>query len=235
MGIHKVRKSVKAAAPSLQYEKALWKQGAKYVVGIDEVGKGAWAGPLTVVAVVIPQDKRIYKVRDSKLLKEVERESLYGRISEWCESWAVGHASNDECDELGMSGAQKLAVQRAIEGLSINADHFLIDGKWDFVGHLVGEDNVTTIIKGDTKCLSIASASVLAKVTRDRMMCDFHTKFPQYKFEDNKGYPSPQHIEALKNLGPCDIHRKSWAFMDQLSSHGIPRLRRPSAQGTLFS
>ena len=235
MGINKVRKSVKTTAPSLQYERVLWQQGVKGIVGIDEVGKGAWAGPLTVVAAVIPQDKRIYKVRDSKLLKEDERESLYSRISEWCKSWSVGHASNDECDELGMSGAQKLAVQRAIEGLSIKGDHFLIDGKWDFVGHLVGVDNVTKIIKGDTKCLSIASASVLAKVTRDRMMRDFHMQFSQYKFDDNKGYPSPYHIEALNNFGPCDIHRKSWAFMDQLTAHGIPRLRRPSAQGTLFS
>tara|TARA_B110000014_G_C20107478_1_gene582674 strand:- start:2 stop:709 length:708 start_codon:yes stop_codon:yes gene_type:complete len=235
VGIHKVRKSVKALAPSLQYEKTLWQQGVKHIVGIDEVGKGAWAGPLTIVAAVIPRDKRIYKVRDSKLLIEAERESLYGRIGDWCKSWAAGHASNDECDELGMSGAQKLAVQRAIEGLSIKADHFLIDGKWDFVGHLVGVENVTKVIKGDTKCLSIASASVLAKVTRDRIMRDSHTQFPQYKFEDNKGYPSPQHIQALKNFGPCVIHRKSWAFMDQLSSHGISRLRRPSAQGTLFS
>ena len=234
MDTRKVRKSIKSLAPTLEYEKFLWGKGLRYIVGIDEVGKGAWAGPLTVVAAVIPQGKRIYKVRDSKLLKEEERELLFVRIREWCETWAVGHASNDECDELGMSDAQKLATKRAIEGLHVRPDHFLIDGKWDFVGHLVGEKHVTSIVKGDTKCLSIASASVLAKVIRDRMMREYHSEFPNYKFADNKGYPSPKHIQALHDFGPCDIHRKSWAFMDQLSSHGVTRTRRPSPQGTLF-
>tara|TARA_B100000929_G_C15434215_1_gene395758 strand:+ start:377 stop:1084 length:708 start_codon:yes stop_codon:yes gene_type:complete len=234
MNTRKVRKSRKSLAPTLKYEKSFWEQGIRHIVGVDEVGKGAWAGPLTVVAAMIPQEKRIYKIRDSKLLKEVERESLFSRISEWCETWAVGHATNEECDELGMSDAQKLATRRAIEDLSVQPDHFLIDGKWDFVGHLVGVKHVTKIVKGDSKCLSIASASVLAKVIRDRMMRDYHSQFPHYKFADNKGYPSPHHIEALHDHGPCDIHRKSWAFMDQLSAHGVTRMRRPNPQGTLF-
>jgi len=234
MGTHKVRKSLQSASPNLKYEKYLWEEGVRYVAGIDEVGKGAWAGPLTIVAAIVPQEKRIYKVRDSKLLKEPERESLFSKISKWCVTWAVGHASNDECDELGMSESQKLAARRAIEGLSIVPEHYLIDGKWDFVGHAVGATKVTKIIKGDTKCLSIASASILAKVVRDRMMRNFDKQYPDYYFASNKGYPSPQHIEALQQWGPTSIHRKSWAFMDELKSHGVPRIVRPKPQGTLF-
>ena len=234
MGTHKVRKSLKSVPPNLKHEECLWGEGIRYVAGIDEVGKGAWAGPLTIVAVIVPQAKRIYKVRDSKLLKEPERESLFPKISEWCVTWAVGHASNDECDELGMSESQRLAARRAIDGLSLTPDHYLIDGKWDFIGHAVGPTKVTKIIKGDTKCLSIASASILAKVVRDRIMRDYDKEYPNYKFASNKGYPSPQHIEALHQWGPSKIHRKSWAFMDQLKSHGIPRVVRPNPQGTLF-
>src|SRR5438309_10234471 len=101
--------------PSLAVEKALWAEGHDVVVGVDEVGRGSWAGPISVGAAVLPRDRRVYKVRDSKLLTEVEREHLFGRLSEWC-TWAVGHASQVECDELGMSAAQKLAARRAIEG-----------------------------------------------------------------------------------------------------------------------
>ena len=119
MGTHKVRKSLKSLPPNLKHEECLWGEGIRYVAGIDEVGKGAWAGPLTIVAAIVPQAKRIYKVRDSKLLKESERESLFPKISEWCVTWAVGHVSNDECDELGMSESQRLAARRAIDGLSL--------------------------------------------------------------------------------------------------------------------
>ena len=234
MGTHKMRKSLKSSSPTLKHEKYLWGEGIRHIAGIDEVGKGAWAGPLTVVAVVIPQEKRIYKVRDSKLLRESEREALFPKVAEWCVTWAVGHATNHECDELGMSESQKLATKRAIEGLSFKPDHYLIDGKWDFVGHAVGTTNVTKIVKGDLKCLAIASASILAKVIRDRLMREYDFQYPYYKFADNKGYPSPQHIQALHEYGPCELHRQSWAFMDQLKSHGVTRIKRPNPQGTLF-
>src|SRR5438105_900169 len=101
---------------------------------MDEVGRGAWAGPLMVGAAVLPRDKRVYKVRDSKMLTEAERERLFDRIAGWCRAWAVGAASQPECDELGMSAAQKLAARRAIEELGLTPDHVLIDGNWDFVG-----------------------------------------------------------------------------------------------------
>ncbi len=219
--VPKLRKALKSSSPGRRYEQACWDQGIECVAGVDEVGRGSWAGPLTVGAVVIPRDRRIYKVRDSKMLNEAERESLYDRVTEWCEAWAVGHASEAECDELGMSAAQKLAARRAIEGLGQPVDHTLIDGNWDFVG---GE--TTKIVKGDANCLSIAAASIIAKVTRDRMMRAMAQEHPGYFFEDNKGYPCPRHRSALAEVGPCVVHRHSWAFMDGLPVNGVELRRR---------
>src|SRR5947207_5618769 len=152
--------------PSLRVERGLWDAGHQFVVGVDEVGRGAWAGPISVGAAVLPRDRRVYKVRDSKMLTEAERERLFDRIAAWCVAWSVGHASQEECDGLGMSAAQRLAARRALEGLGVTPDAVLIDGRWDFVGRA----NTRRIVKGDAICLSIAAASVLAKVTRDRLM-----------------------------------------------------------------
>ncbi len=196
--------------PSLKREQELWAQGHDVVVGMDEVGRGAWAGPLSVGAAVLPKGKRVYKVRDSKMLTEKERERLFDRIASWCVAWAVGHASQEECDGLGMSAAQRLAAQRAIEGLGVQPDKVLLDGRWDFVG------GATRIVKGDATCLSIAAASILAKVTRDRIMRAESVHFPGYDFELNKGYPCPRHKMALKAYGPTAIHRRAWVFMDHL-------------------
>jgi ribonuclease HII len=145
-------------------ERDLRLRGLDAIVGIDEVGRGSWAGPLTVGAAVVPLDRRVYKIRDSKMLTEDEREALFDRIAEWCVSWSVGHASAQECDELGMSDAQRLAARRAIMGLGMEPDHVLVDGNWDFVG------GATRIVRGDSTSLSIAAASILAKVSRDRIM-----------------------------------------------------------------
>ena len=198
--------------PSLRQERALWDGGHGVVVGVDEVGRGAWAGPISVGAAVLPQDKRVYRVRDSKMLTERERERLFDRIAGWCVAWAVGHATQPECDELGMSAAQKLAAQRAIDGLGLQPDAVLIDGRWDFVGL----PNTQRLVKGDARCLSIAAASILAKVTRDRMMRAEADNFPGYDFELNKGYPCWRHKMALKAWGPTSIHRRTWVFMDHL-------------------
>src|SRR6059036_1391825 len=105
--------------PGLDVERSLWDEGHDVVVGVDEVGRGAWAGPLSVGAAVLPRDRRVYKVRDSKMLTPVEREGLFDRLTDWCTAWCVGHASQQECDELGMSAAQKLAAKRAIDGLGV--------------------------------------------------------------------------------------------------------------------
>ena len=225
-----LRKALKRRAPGLSIERELWADGHEVVVGVDEVGRGAWAGPLTIGAAVLPRDRRVNKVRDSKALTEREREALFDRIAQWCSAWAVGHASQAECDELGMSEAQRLAARRAIEGLGVRPDRVLLDGNWDFVGGGI----TRKVVKGDATCLSISAASILAKVTRDRMMRLEDEHYPAYDFAWNKGYPCPRHKQALRGLGPSAIHRRSWAFMDDIPWTGAVRLVRPDAQGTLF-
>jgi ribonuclease HII len=220
----KLRPSLRRGSPGLAVERQLWDAGTVVVVGVDEVGRGAWAGPLSVGAAVVPRDRRVYKIRDSKLLNEPEREALFDRVSEWCQAWGVGHASPVECDELGMSEAQRLAARRALEALGVDADHILVDGNWDFVG------GAQRIVRGDRTSLSIASASILAKVTRDRMMREVADQYPAYNFEANKGYPCPIHKAALQALGPSAIHRRSWVFMDHLMWNGLERHHRPDAQ-----
>jgi ribonuclease HII len=218
-----LRKALKRKPPSLDTERALWSEGHEIVVGIDEVGRGAWAGPLTLGAVVLPKDRRVNKVRDSKMLTEYEREALFDRVAGWCEAWAVGHASPEECDELGMSEAQRLAASRALADLGVTPDRVLLDGKWDFVG--AGTSQM--LVKGDARCLSIAAASILAKVTRDRIMREEAEHHTLWSFEENKGYPCPRHKVALRGVGPSAIHRRSWVFMDHLPWSGLPRLVPP--------
>jgi ribonuclease HII len=211
--------------PGLSVEHELWASGAEVVVGVDEVGRGAWAGPISVGAAVLPTDRRVYRVRDSKQLSERERERLFDRIAGWCRAWAVGHASQEECDALGMSAAQKLAARRAFDGLGLTPDEVLIDGSWDFAAG----GSARRIVKGDATCLSIAAASILAKVTRDRIMRAEAEHFPLYDFDYNKGYPCPRHKTALQAWGPSAIHRRTWVFMDHLVWH-----RTGLVQPTLF-
>jgi ribonuclease HII len=204
--------------------------GDAVVVGIDEVGKGAWAGPLTVGAVVIPLDRRIYKVRDSKQLTPDERESMADRIKDWALHWSVGHASAAECDELGMSDAQRLATARTLSALGVMPDHALIDGNWDFVENI----DSTTIVKGDARSLSIAAASIVAKVTRDSVMREAARTYPWYAFESNKGYPCHRQRAALQLLGPSTIHRRSWVYMENLAWDGIEACRTEPQPMSLF-
>jgi ribonuclease HII len=220
----------KQIVPNLSIEKELWASGAEIVVGIDEVGRGSWAGPLSIGAAVLPQAKRVNKVRDSKMLNEAERERLFDPISSWCRYWAVGHASQMECDELGMAEAQRLAARRAINGLGVTPDAVLIDGNWDFVG----TGNVQKFIKGDAKCLSISAASILAKVTRDRIMRGQARHFPLYNFDNNKGYPCPRHKAALRAYGPSAIHRRRWVFMNHLPWGVQPVEVEPDEQAQLL-
>ncbi len=227
--VPKLRKALKGKPPGLSEERALWDAGHEIVVGMDEVGRGSWAGPLTIGAAVIPQDRRIYKLRDSKQLTEPEREALFARITDWCQAWSVGHVSHAECDGLGMSAAQKLAAQRALAALGVAPDAVILDGNWDFVGHPV----TRKLIKGDSKCLSIAAASILAKVSRDRIMRLQAVSYPGFDFDLNKGYPCPRHKAALHGYGPTAIHRRSWVFMDSLPWSGVQRLP-PGGQTQLF-
>lgn len=200
-------------APTRRVEQQLMADGYETIVGLDEVGRGSWAGPLTIAAVRIPTTSRVLGVRDSKKLSQVQRERLYPRLMDWCEDLGVGHVSPEECDDLGMSRAMTLAAHRALEALSTPPEIVLIDGNWDFVGEPY---HTQTVTKGDATCLSIATASVVAKVTRDRLMADYSEAFPAFQFDQNKGYPCPRHRMALWGYGPTQIHRRSWAFMDDL-------------------
>lgn len=224
-----MRPSLRGTAPGMANERELWADGHDVVAGVDEVGRGAWAGPLTVAVVVAPTDRRITGIRDSKKLTPAEREAAYVRIMGWARDWSVGHASPAECDDLGMSAAQRLAARRALDGLRQPADMVLVDGNWDFVGG----GRVRTLVRGDASCLSIAAASVVAKVTRDRIMVAAAEHFPAYNFERNKGYPCAVQRAALAGRGPTTIHRRSWSFMDGLPWTGQPRLP-VGGQGSLF-
>jgi ribonuclease HII len=222
--VRTLRPSLKRKSPGLAVERELWTSESTIVVGVDEVGRGAWAGPISVGAAVVPQDRRIYKIRDSKMLTEHEREAMFDRVADWCEVWAVGHATHLECDELGMSDAQRLAASRAIEALGVEPNHVLVDGNWDFVG------GAKRIVGGDRTSLSIAAASMLAKVTRDRMMRQIAHQYVGYNFEANKGYPCPTHKAQLQAMGPSAVHRRSWVFMDHLMWNGVERYQRPDPQ-----
>jgi ribonuclease HII len=202
----------RATPPTLRIERDLWAAGHDVVVGMDEVGRGSWAGPLVIGAAVLPQGRRVNGVRDSKMLTERERERLFGPVAAWCATWAVGAASHVECDELGMAQAQRLAARRALSDLGVTPDQVLVDGNWDFVGLGCTQ----RVIKGDAACLSIAAASILAKVSRDRLMRAQADEFPGYDFDANKGYPCPRHKMALQAYGPTAIHRRSWVFMEHL-------------------
>jgi ribonuclease HII len=222
----------KKRAPTRALEKDLWERGHDLIVGIDEVGRGAWAGPLCVGAAVLPRDTRVRGVRDSKLLSEREREQLFDRLSSWCVAWSVGSVSQEECDRMGMSAAQKLAARRAIDGLGVRPDVAVTDGRWDFVSPWV--PHVELAVKADLRCLSVATASVLAKVVRDREMRLHAEHYPNWAFDTNKGYPCPVHKAALQAYGPSAIHRRTWIFMDHYVPWTAIRRTPPAGQTALF-
>lgn len=198
-------------SPTLEFEQGLWAQGCLSVAGIDEAGRGAWAGPVSAGAVILPADPdiltRLEGVRDSKLMTPSERETMFDVITANASSWAVGKADAEEIDRIGILNATKNAMKRAIKGLGTQPDHLLID-------YVRLHDVIipqTGIKHGDMLSLSIACASVLAKVTRDRYMRgEAAALYPQYGFDQHKGYGTKQHQQALAEFGPCPIHRKSF-------------------------
>ena len=205
--------------PDASRERALYQNGARTIVGIDEVGKGSWAGPL-VIGIAMLSDEVIFGdqpavalggVRDSKQLLEAKREAMFDEVAAKCFKWSTGLATAAECDELGMVAAQRLATARGFAALGLNVDVAIVDGRWDFVSPHARK--VVLEVKADVNCVSVSAASVLAKVTRDRMMRESANDYPQWHFDTNKGYPCPKHRTALQGYGPCAIHRKSWAFM----------------------
>ncbi|MFI9330850.1 ribonuclease HII [Kitasatospora sp. NPDC052868] len=199
--------------PTHSVERSLRRAGAKIVVGLDEVGRGAWAGPVTVGAAVTGLRKPPEGLTDSKLLTELRREALAPVLAEWVTAYALGHASALECDELGMTAALRLAAVRALEALPVEPDAVILDGKHDYLG---GPWKVRTVIKGDQSCICVSAASVLAKVHRDGLMAELGEEHLEYGFADNAGYPSPVHRAALEEYGPTGQHRLSWAYLDAL-------------------
>ena len=219
--------------PNRAREDDLRARGHRIVVGVDEVGKGAWAGPLCVGMAVIPDSGDMPGIRDSKSISEKKREAMFEDVVAWCTASSVGFASHIECDELGMAEAQRLATRRALANicreLSATPDAAVVDGKWDFVSPNV--DRVEMIVKGDTTCLSISAASIIAKVTRGRVMREIASDFPAWSFDTNKGYPCHWHRTALQGYGLSAIHRSSWAFVDNFVPWiGIERRTRKSTQ-----
>ncbi len=209
--------------PDLQEEDCLRAEGHHLIGGLDEVGRGAWAGPLTVgVALMAPDVTEASMpawLRDSKMLSEKRRESIFPAVADWCDDWSVGHATPEECDLWGMTEALRVASQRALEGLRRSPDALLIDGPLDLLrgGDTSGFAGTVRPVKGgDARCASVSAASVLAKVVRDRLMRDQAESFPAYEFERNKGYPSPSHQRALRGYGLTSIHRRSWSYVSDL-------------------
>ncbi len=194
--------------PSLDFENLLWQGGAKRIAGIDEAGRGAWAGPVCAAAVILPRlpalANRLEGVRDSKLMSPGERETWAPRIQAIAIGWGVGFSSSDEIDQMGILPATRLAAMRALQGL--DPDHLLTD-------YLVFREldlPQTALVKGDRLSLSVASASVLAKTARDEWMRQLDPQYPAYGFRQHKGYGTPQHQEAIRRRGLCDIHRRSF-------------------------
>lgn len=199
---------MRKVAATFDYEKNLWNKNKKYVVGIDEVGRGAWAGPLVAAGVVFPENYQT-KIRfyDSKLLTPIEREKLVGVISQEAQYFGIGQVSVSEIEMLGLTQATQLAYNRVLKKLDCRPEHYLIDA---FYLNSRGKNRQTPLIHGDYLCSSIAAASIVAKVFRDKLMARIAVKYPKYGFEMNKGYGTVFHQEAIKRFGLSAIHRSTY-------------------------
>lgn len=202
----------------LRYETQLWGTGLTRVAGVDEAGMSPLAGPVAAAAVVFAPGSRIPGVDDSKKLDARTRDELAVQIKETCVAWSVGFAEVHEIDRINIYWAGLLAMRRAVEGLGVVPEHLLLDAR------LLKELPMPQerIIKGDAKSLSIAAASILAKTSRDALMARFDEEYPGYGFAKHKGYPVPEHTDALTRLGACAIHRRSFAPVRQ--ALGLPPL-----------
>lgn len=200
------------SAPNLEFESSLWQQGQVCVAGLDEAGRGAWAGPVYAAAVVLPSEndkieQELHGVRDSKQLTPLERESLAPVIIAHALTSAVGASSAAEIDQFGILFATRLAMQRALNALTPPPDELLIDAL--FLPDISCAQ--TSLIKGDQRSLSIAAASILAKTSRDACMLEYDALYPGYGFARHKGYGTALHQQRLAQLGACPIHRRSFA------------------------
>jgi ribonuclease HII len=217
------RESVSGAPPDLRVESLLWEQGVRLIAGVDEAGRGAWAGPVVAAAVILPCDADILRalvpgvhpgdgvpgfcgVRDSKQLTPAQRAAADAAVRSIATHIGIGVVAPSIVDEVGLSFAGQLAFWRAVDCLSAVPEHLLVDGfpLWS------SRYAQTAVIHGDARCLSIAAASVVAKVARDNLMVELDGSFPGYGFATNRGYGSRSHADALRSLGPCVHHRRSY-------------------------
>ena len=214
--------------PTLDFENNLFSRGAKLIAGMDEVGRGCLAGPVSVGVAVISIDciNPPENLADSKLLTHEQREELLPLVKTWVKDFAVGHASNNEIDEIGLTRALRRAGRRALVQLVTKPDHLILDGKHNWLmpeketqnmfeqefddGPLSVDLKIITQIKADLTCASVAAASIVAKTTRDQMMAELSKEFPNYFWAENKGYAAPEHLSAIKSFGATKYHRVSW-------------------------
>ena len=198
---------------NLSYEKRLWRKGYRYVAGVDEAGRGPLAGPVVAAAVVFPPQVKIQGLDDSKQLSPKKREELFQLIRDKSLKIGVGRVSHRQIDRLNIGRANLLAMKIAVEKLGGFADHLLIDGARNQVDSPLPQ---RAINGGDRKCASIAAASIIAKVTRDRIMLRYHEKYPEYRFDRHKGYGTEAHVRLVARFGPCPIHRRSFSPVNSL-------------------
>ncbi len=193
--------------PDFLIEKAAIQNGYKYVCGVDEAGRGPLAGPVCAAAVILASDTEIEDLNDSKKLSEKKREALFDIIKEKALAYSVAYGTLEEIEEYNILEATFLAMNRSIEGLQIKADYALIDGNRVPKGIKIPCE---TVVKGDAKSASIAAASIIAKVTRDRLLLEYDEQYPQYNFKKHKGYGTKEHTDLILKYGPSPIHRMSF-------------------------
>ncbi len=189
-----------------EIENALYVQGIEYIAGIDEAGRGPLAGPVCAAAVILPRDAVIEGINDSKKLSEKKREKLFDEIIKTAIAYSVQFADAKVIDDINIKNATHLAMSNAVQALQIKPDYLIIDGN-DRVPYPVPYEY---IIKGDAKSQTIAAASILAKVSRDRLMKELDKQYPQYKFAKHKGYGTQEHMQAIRTYGTCELHRQSF-------------------------
>lgn len=192
--------------PDYTYEKTAREKGYTVIAGTDEAGRGPLAGPVCAAAVILPEDLVIEGLNDSKKISEKKREKLYDIILEKAISYGIAFATHEEIDEINILNASQLAMRRAVAQLDPQPDLVLVDGNIarDF------EMDTAPIVKGDALSMSIAAASILAKVTRDRFCMEMDEAYPAYHFAAHKGYPTKEHMDLVRELGPCPLHRKTF-------------------------
>ena len=193
--------------PDYEFEKAAALSGFSCICGVDEAGRGPLAGPVCAAAVILPEGAVIEGLDDSKKLTEKKRERLYDIIKQTAVAYSVAYGTLEEIETVNILEATYLAMNRAIEGLTVKPDFALIDGNRIPRGIKIPCE---TVVKGDSRSMSVAAASVLAKVTRDRLMLEYDKKYHEYNFKKHKGYGTKEHTELIRQYGPCEIHRLSF-------------------------